>query len=306
MSIRTVSLGDRASKVHVADFGRPHRPGGTVAEFLASLPHFLAASQLLELADRIVAARRAGRPVIVGMGAHVIKVGLSPVLIDLMERGVVTALALNGAGIVHDYEIALAGRTSEDVDAALPDGSFGVTAETGTFLNEAMRRGHAAGLGLGEAVAAAMRESALAHPEVSLLLRAAELGVPVTVHVAVGTDVVHIHPNADGAAIGATALVDFRRFCRSVEALEGGVYVNIGSAVILPEVFLKAVTLARNQGHPLHDLTTADLDFKSHYRPLTNVVRRPPQPDGRGFHLTGHHEINVPLLAAAIVERLDT
>lgn len=301
--MRTVSLGERASKVHAADFGRPHRPGGTVAEFLAGLPNFLAASELLDLAERIVAARRAGRPVIVGMGAHVIKVGLSPVLIDLMERGVITALALNGAGIVHDYEIALAGRTSEDVDAALPDGSFGVTAETGTFLNEAIRRGHAAGQGLGEAIANAMRGTALAHPELSLIVRASELGVPVTVHVAVGTDVVHIHPSADGAAIGATALVDFRRFCRSVEALEGGVYVNVGSAVILPEVFLKAVTLARNQGHPLHDLTTADLDFKSHYRPLTNVVRRPTAGHGRGYHLTGHHEINVPLLAAAIVER---
>lgn len=301
--MRTVSLGDRTSKVHVSDFGRPHRTGGSVAEFLAGLPNFLAVSQLRELAERIVTARRAGRPVIVGMGAHVIKVGLSPVLIDLMERGVITALALNGAGIVHDYEIALAGRTSEDVDAALPDGSFGVTAETGTFLNDAICRGHSAGQGLGEAVATAMRSATLAHPTMSLIVRASELGVPVTVHVAVGTDVLHIHPDADGAAIGATALLDFRRFCRSVEGLEGGVYVNIGSAVILPEVFLKAVTLARNQGHSLHDLTTADLDFKAHYRPLTNVVRRPTEGLGRGFHLTGHHEINVPLLAAAIVER---
>lgn len=302
--MRTVSLDDRTSKVHVSDFGRPHRAGASVGEFLAALPNFLAASQLRELAARIVTARRARRPVIVGMGAHVIKVGLNPVLIDLMERGVISALALNGAGIVHDYEIALAGRTSEDVDAALPDGSFGVTAETGTFLNDAIVRGHAAGLGLGEAIAAAMRSTPLAHPEASLLVRSAELGVPVTVHVAIGTDVVHIHPGADGAAIGATALRDFQRFCRSVEDLEGGVYVNIGSAVILPEVFLKAVTLARNHGHPLSDLTTADLDFKSHYRPLTNVVRRPTQGHGRGIHLTGHHEINVPLLAAAIVEGL--
>ncbi|MFN7950898.1 MAG: hypothetical protein U0610_04155 [bacterium] len=301
--MRTVSLAERTSKVHVEDFGRPHVPGETLAGFLAKLPRFLAASQLLEVADRVVAARRGGRPVIVGMGAHVIKVGLSPILIDLMERGIVTALAMNGAGIVHDYEIALAGRTSEDVDASLPEGRFGVTAETGEFLNAAIVRGHARGLGLGEAVAEAMSEAELMHPAASLLLATRRLGLSATVHVAIGTDVLHIHPRADGAAIGATALRDFQRFCTAVTALDGGVYLNLGSAVVLPEVFLKAVTLARNQGHPLADITTADLDFRAHYRPLTNVVRRPTEGHGRGFHVTGHHEINVPLLAAAILER---
>lgn len=301
--MRTVSLAERTSKVHVEDFGRPHVPGASVSSFLERLPRFLAASHLLEIAERVVAAKRNGRPVIVGMGAHVIKVGLSPILIDLMDRGFVTALAMNGAGIVHDYEIALAGRTSEDVDASLPDGRFGVTAETGEFLNSAIVRGHQRGQGLGEAVADAMSEAELAHAEASLLLAARRLALTTTIHVAVGTDVVHIHPRADGAAIGATALRDFQRFCAAITELEGGVYLNLGSAVVLPEVFLKAVTLARNHGHPLADVTTADFDFRAHYRPLTNVVRRPTEGHGRGFHVTGHHEINVPLLAAAILER---
>ncbi len=301
--MRTVSLADRTSKVCIEDFGRPHVPGSSVADFLARLPRFLGARDLLEIADRIVAARAAGRPVILAMGAHVIKVGLSPLLIDLMKRGMITALALNGAGIVHDYEIALAGRTSEDVDAALPGGSFGVTAETGEFLNAAIRRGHERQAGLGESVAEAMEGAKLPHEHASLMIAARRHGLPVTVHVAMGTDVLHIHPSADGAAIGATALRDFQHFCALVAELEGGVHLNVGSAVILPEVFLKAVTLARNQGHPLHDITTVDLDFRAHYRPLTNVVRRPTQDGGRGFHVTGHHEINVPLLAAAVIER---
>ena len=301
---RRTALETRVSKVDVADFGRPVTAGATVGEFLRSLPAFLGARDLRALAGRIGAAAHAGRPVVVGLGAHVIKVGASPYLIDLIDRGVVTAIALNGAGIIHDYEIARAGRTSEDVDATLGDGSFGSTHETGTFLNRAIAAGAHAGVGLGEAVARAMADADLPHATSSLLVAAHRNHIPATVHVAIGTDVIHIHPEVDGAAIGRATFEDFERFCRVVGDLEGGVYLNLGSAVLLPEIFLKAVTRARGHGRPLADITTADLDFRSHYRPLTNVVRRPTREGGRGFALTGHHELMIPLLAAAVLEEL--
>jgi len=303
--IRTYSLKDRLSKVHLEDLGRPLRPGASLRDFLASLPRFLAAGDLLEVASRIAAAHRSGRRVILGMGAHPIKVGLSPLLIDLLEEGLINALAMNGACIVHDFEMALAGATSEDVDRAVLDGSFGMARETGAWLNEAISEGVGRGLGLGAAVGARIEEGDFPNRRLSLLAACRRLDVPVTVHVAVGTDIIHMHPGADGAAIGEGSLRDFRVFTEAVAGLKGGVYINLGSAVLLPEVFLKALTLARNLGHEVTDLTTVNMDFIQHYRPGVNVLKRPTLGSGRAFALTGHHEIMFPLLAAAVREELE-
>jgi hypothetical protein len=236
----------------------------------------------------------------------VIKVGLAPLLTDLMERGIITAVAMNGAGIIHDFELALMGHTSEEVDAEIDNGRFGMADETGRILNEAINLGAQAGQGLGEAIGCFMNRSAVPFPNraTSILATGVRLGIPVTVHVAVGTDIIHMHPSADGEAIGATSLLDFRRLTAVVAEMEGGVYVNIGSAVILPEVFLKALSLGRNLGHPIANITTVNMDFLSHYRPQTNVVRRPTQKGGKGYSLIGHHEIMLPLLAAAVLEEL--
>jgi len=256
--------------------------------------------------DEILRARARRRPVIWGLGAHVIKVGLSPVVIDLMERGLATAIALNGAGVVHDFELAVAGRTSEDVEAGLVTGSFGMARETGEEVNRAIVEGDRDGLGVGAAVGRhlATRRPRARHLDTSLLAAAWRLGVPATVHVAIGTDIVHLHPACDPAAVGRATHLDFRTFAGEVARLGGGgVYLNVGSAVVLPEVFLKAVTLARNLGHRLSDFATANLDFLQSYRPAVNVVERPVKGSGRGYRLTGHHEILVPLLAAALVER---
>jgi deoxyhypusine synthase len=244
--------------------------------------------------------------VIVGIGAHVIKVGLSPILVNLMEQGIVTAVAMNGAGIIHDFELALMGHTSEEVDAEIDEGRFGMAEETGRILNQAIIQGHRNRQGLGEAVGHYINRSKGQFPNrgTSILATGAKLSIPVTVHVAVGTDIIHMHPAADGAAIGATSLLDFRRLAAVVSGMEGGVYLNIGSAVVLPEVFLKTVSLGRNLGHKLSDITTVNMDFLSHYRPLTNVVRRPTQKGGKGYSLIGHHEIMLPLLVAAVAEEL--
>ncbi|HFQ90604.1 MAG TPA: hypothetical protein ENK27_11065 [Desulfobulbus sp.] len=302
--LHTYSVHDRHSKVSVDDFARPVRPGMRVRDLLASLPAQLAGVDFPELVVHIATSVRNRRPVLLGMGAHVIKVGLNPVLIDLMERGIISAIALNGAGIIHDTEIAMVGRTSEEVADVLGQGAFGAARETGEVLNDAIRRGAADGIGLGEAVGNALLEHNFPHNDQSLLARARELGIPVTVHVAIGTDIIHIHPGADGAAIGSTSHHDFRLFCRLVSELEGGVYLNIGSAVLLPEVFLKALTVVRNLGHQVRHLTTANFDFIRHYRPTTNVVHRPTLEGGRGYNFTGHHELMIPLLAAAVVDEL--
>lgn len=301
--VRRYPLASRASKVRREAFARPYVPGSGVGAWLSGLPNLLAAGEFSAVVAAITQARQRPAPVVWGLGAHVIKAGLSPVLVDLMERGFVSALALNGAGVIHDVEIALSGATSEDVDAALGPGTFGMADETGTGINAAIVRGVAGGAGLGRAVAEWLAAERPPHADVSLLCAAVRLGIPVTVHVAIGTDIVHMHPDASGAAIGQGSLKDFRHFAASVARLAQGVYLNCGSAVILPEVFLKAVAVARNHGHALDGLTTVDLDFRQHYRPLTNVVRRPTAGIGRGIHLTGHHEIMIPLLAAALVER---
>lgn len=303
-SLNTYSLHERHSKVTVADFAQPVKPGMTVRDLITNLPKQLAGKDFPELVERIAAAVIGKRPVLVGMGAHVIKVGLAPILIDLMERGIISALALNGAGIIHDAEIAMVGRTSEEVANVLGAGAFGAARETGEVLNQAINQGAKEGIGLGEAVGNALLQQNFPFNSQSLLAQARRLGIPVTVHVAMGTDIIHIHPAADGAAIGQCSHHDFRVFCRLVSGLEGGVYLNLGSAVLLPEVFLKALTVVRNLGHVAQRFTTANFDFIRAYRPATNVVHRPTLEGGKGFNFTGHHELMIPLLAAAIVDKL--
>lgn len=300
--IATYPLASRASKVTTDDLANPAASESSLREFLDSLPNILAARELRELSGVIKDAKERGRAIIVGLGGHVIKTGLSPILIDLMERGYVTAVAMNGSAMIHDFEIALVGATSEDVDATLGSGSFGMAEETGRMINQAVKAGAKDNIGMGEAIGRQLELMQPPHAKKSLLHAAYEARVPVTIHVAVGTDIVHIHPSADGASIGQTTLQDFRLLCSLVRELDGGgVYLNLGSAVVLPEVFLKTVTVVRNLGFKLQDFYTANFDFIQQYRPLTNVVRRPVAGGGRGFSFIGHHEIMIPLLAASIL-----
>ena len=301
--VRTYPLAERTHKVTVAEFASPVDGAGSLAAFLDGLPRILGAQTLRDLADAIVGARERSRPVALAMGAHVIKVGLAPVVAQLLEEGTVTALALNGAGAVHDWEIAAVGATSEDVPAVLHHGRFGMAAETGLALNGAAAEAAAAGLGFGETLGRRIWEGKLPHRERSVLGRAFALGIPATVHVALGSDIVHQHPSADGAAIGAATFTDFRRLVTVVSGLAGGVWINCGSAVQLPETFLKALSVAENLGHDVTGFATANLDMIRHYRTDENVLRRPTQGKGRAFALTGQHEILLPLLAAAIAQR---
>ena len=303
--LATFSITDRTSKVSIDDFASPWQPGGTFAEFLGTLPDILAADHLLAVIEAVATAHGNNRVVLFGMGGHVIKVGLNPLVIDLMERGIISAVAMNGSGIIHDLEIAMAGKTSEDVAAALGDGAFGMAAEPAEFLSRAIKTAAMEKIGLGRAVGQAIVAAGLAHGDQSILAAGARLKIPVTVHMAMGTDILHMHPRFDPGAAGAASHRDFRIFSSVVAALEEGVYLNVGSAVILPEVFLKATTLARNLGHHLARFTTVNLDFIQHYRPLTNVVNRPTAHGGRGISLTGHHEILLPLIAAGVIERLN-
>lgn len=303
--VKTYSLASRPSKVSIDDFASPVAEDSSLSDFLAGLPNILAVQTLRNVAGQIRRARDANKPIIWGIGGHVIKTGLAPLIIDLMRRGYVTAIASNGSVLVHDSEIAQIGSTSEDVDATLGEGAFGAAEETGRLLNDAARQGAADSIGLGEAMGRALISLNPKHAELSLLCAAYQASVPFTAHVAIGADIAHFHPNADGAALGATTHTDFRLLSEIVRRMnDGGVYLNIGSAVVLPEVFLKAVTLVRNLGHPLGDFTTANFDFIQSYRPLTNVVRRPTAHGaGRGFAVTGHHELTIPLLAAMLVAR---
>jgi hypothetical protein len=300
--IRTYPLASRRSKANAADFATPYAPGTGVRGLLASMPSIQAASDFKAIVAAIRAAHRGGRGILWGLGAHVLKTGLSPVVIDLMERGFVSAVAMNGAGIIHDFELALSGATSEDVDETLGPGRFGMADETGRILNRAIADGVSKGLGLGQSVADHVHRSAPPHARVSVIAAAARLQITITVHVGIGTDIIHMHPDASGSAIGEGSLRDFRYFVSNVARLEHGVYLNCGSAVMLPEVFLKAVALVRNQGRSLDGLTTINLDFMRMYRPQTNVVSRPVAGIGKGYSLVGHHEIMIPLLAAALVE----
>jgi hypothetical protein len=299
--VRTYPLKSRPSKVKVEDFARPSV--GHVRGFLDSLPDILAAADLKAIVRALRQAKRDDGGIVWGLGAHVVKTGLGPVLIDLMERGFVSAIATNGAGLIHDFEIALAGATSEDVEGSLGGGQFGMADETGRLMNAAINDGVAGGLGIGQSVSRFLHDRQPQCVKSSILAAAARLGIPVTAHVAIGTDIIHMHPAASGAALGEGSLRDFRYFVSNVARLERGVYLNCGSAVVLPEVFLKAVALVKNRGTALAELTTVNLDFARMYRPLTNVVSRPTAQSGRGYSLVGHHEIMIPLLAALLIEQ---
>ncbi len=302
--VRTYPVKKRFSKVQSLLLGKTVRKGARVRSLIQGLPNILAAQSLKAIARKIARAHRANKTVLLGMGAHPIKVGLSPLIIDFMERGIINAVALNGAGVIHDFELAYMGETSEDVAASLKDGSFGMGEETGAFLNQAISEGSGRQLGIGAAVGQAILKARLPHRRLSILAAGARWGIPITSHIAIGTDIIHMHPKVDGKALGDGSLRDFRTLTSVVATLGGGVYLNFGSAVVLPEVFLKAVSLARNLGHPVQNLTTVNLDFLAHYRPLTNVVSRPTQQSGKGYHLTGHMEVMVPLLFAAVLEEL--
>ncbi|MBC8031367.1 MAG: hypothetical protein H7Z16_14750 [Pyrinomonadaceae bacterium] len=301
--VKTYPLASRPSKVSLDDFARPIPSDSSLSDFLGSLPNILAVQSLKEVAARIHRARKLQKPIIWGIGGHVVKTGLAPLIIDLMKRGLVTAIAANGSVLVHDSEIAMVGSTSEDVDATLGEGAFGGADETGRLLNRAAQEGAKEGLGLGEATGRALLTLEPKNAAYSLLCAAYQARMPFTAHLTIGGDIGHFHPQADGAALGATTHTDFRLLAELVRRMDGGgVYLNIGSAVTLPEVFLKAVTLVRNLGHQLTDITTANFDFIQSYRPLTNVVRRPTADGaGRGFSITGHHELTIPLLAAELI-----
>lgn len=303
--LKRYSLADRKSLVSKENFAHPYRTGESFWEWLKGLPSILAVKDLKEVAFRIKDARYNQRPVILGMGAHPIKVGLGPAIIQLMEAKVITSIAMNGACIIHDTEIAMYGHTSEDVQEALKTGEFGMALETSQFLNQAILKGFKEGLGLGEAICKAHKEASFPFKEFSILSQASIMDLPVTVHVALGTDIIHMAPEAIGEAIGSTSLLDFKKFCTLVSQLEGGVYINLGSAVILPEVFLKAVTVSRNLGYVLDHITTVTMDFNRHYRAETNVCKRPTSFGGKGYYLIGHHEIMFPLLSAAILELME-
>jgi hypothetical protein len=309
--LQTVPLAERPAKVGVGEFGRPYQKGTGVGALVASFPRILSGDSFRSVVQAILDARKKKKPIIWGLGGHVVKVGLGPILIDLMERGLITGVAMNGSTSIHDFEVALVGSTSEDVDVTLPGGKFGMAEETGAWMNQAISAASELGIGMGEGLGEFLQSklanfgpASVKFPQVSILLQAYRRKIPVTVHVAIGTDTPHNHPLADGAAIGAATHRDFLLLAALVRELDsGGVYLNVGSAVILPEVFLKAVSVVRNLGHPLGNFTTVNMDFLQHYRPLTNVVRRPTSESGAGYALTGHHEIMLPLLAAALIEQ---
>jgi hypothetical protein len=303
--LRTISIRDRASKVDVKDFAEPHKAGARVTDFLDSLPDILAGRSVRTVINRIGSAREQGRAVVVAMGAHVIKCGLSPILIQLMERGVITALAMNGAGAIHDSEIARFGKTSEDVVDGMRTGMFGMAAETADFLNGVASAAAEEKLGFGEALGRTLIDEDAPSAGVSLLASAYKCGVPATVHVSVGSDIVHMHASANGGAIGDASLRDFRILTEAMKGLGGGVLLNVGSAVVLPEVILKALTILVNLGQDLAGVTGVNLDFVQHYRSNQQVVARIREVGGEGVSLTGHHEIMVPLIAAGVMERLE-
>jgi len=298
---RTIPLKERESLVDVSMFSKPAYRGMTVKELIARMPSLLAARDLRDIAAAIAKARKAERPVILAFGGHVIKTGLSPVMIGLMEEGVITTMAMNGAAAIHDLEIGLAGMTSEDVGGYLKDGLFGMARETGEHMNAAAVEGRKDGFG----AALGARISRFPNSDRSVLAAAHRLGIPATVHVSIGADIVHSHPSADGAAIGEASLTDFKILASQISELEGGVYINLGSAVMMPEVFVKALNLARNLGAKVVRFTAVNMDMIQHYRPRVNVVNRPTSEGGKGYAITGHHEIMFPLLAAAVLEEMD-
>ncbi|HEY3902079.1 MAG TPA: hypothetical protein VGM54_25935 [Chthoniobacter sp.] len=302
--IRTYPVAERANKVNAEAFAIPHAPGGSLRGFLDGLPDFLAVEDFRKVVAAVAKAVREQRPVLLMMGAHSIKVGLNPIFVQAMRRGILNAVAFNGAGAIHDFELCYQGETSEDVQRGLDDGSFGMVEETGQRMNAALAAGVARGLGAGRALGEALRTGGYPDLAGSILATGAELDIPVTAHIAIGTDIIHQHPTTNGAVLGESTYRDFQTFAAVCAQLEGGVVLNIGSAVIMPEVFLKALTIARNLGHKVEHFTTATFDMTRHYRPTENVQRRPTKLGGQGFYLVGHHEIMIPLLFAAITEEL--
>jgi len=303
--IKTYSIKDRLSKVDVNTFARPYQKGNSLQQFVSDLPDILIGADFKQVVETIVKAYQSDKQIILMMGAHVIKCGLSPLIIQLMEAGIVKCLTLNGAGVIHDTEVANWGITSEDVGEALDDGSFGMVRETPQFINEALNDGQKLKLGFGESIGKKITESECPYKNLSILAAGFRLGIPVTVHVAIGTDIIHQHPNSDGEIIGELSYRDFKIFCAQIARLsQGGVVLNFGSAVILPEVFLKALTVARNLENAAHGFVTANFDMLRHYRPSVNIVQRPTQTGGKGYQFTGHHEIMIPLLAGAVLEKI--
>jgi hypothetical protein len=303
-SVKSYSLCARKSKVSVKSFAEVPVKGDTFAVFLEKMPDAFAVLDFRAVVKAIVKAREKGRPVVLGMGAHPIKLGLSPIIIELMRRNVITTIAMNGACAVHDFEIAMVGHTSEDVAMELCTGTFGMAKETGSGVNKAIVSGVKKGHGIGRSIGEWIHKGKFKNKDKSIFASAYGLDIPATVHVAVGTDIVHMHPEADGSAIGKGSMSDFRLFASVISDLDGGVYLNLGSAVVLPEVFLKALNVARNLGNRVEDITTVNMDFIQHYRPRENVLKRPTSMNGRNYALTGHHEIMFPLLAAAVIEEL--
>jgi len=300
--IKTVPLSEREGKVTLEHLGLPVEKGSSFGRFLECLPHTLAASDLVTVAQYIVKARAEGRGVLMGMGAHPVKAGLGHIIASAIDDGILTGIATNGAAIIHDFELAAAGMTSENVDESLGQGTFGMARETAESLNQAIREGARTGEGLGRSVGRLIQENRLPHASASIFASAYRNCIPATVHIALGTDIIHMHPSCDGASTGKASMDDFHLFVRQVCALEGGVFINLGSAVLIPEVFLKACSMAHNLGHSLAGLTTLNMDMVQHYRPRVNVVQRPTAASGRGFSLTGPHEIMLPLLLAAVRE----
>src|SRR6266700_3833967 len=308
--VATYPLASRKSKVSVTDFAKPIPPNAAISKFFESLPGILAADDLKAVLFGIQQARRNSRTILWGIGGHVIKTGLGPLIVDLMRRGFVSAIAMNGAALIHDFEIAISGQTSEDVEAGLGEGKFGMATETGLFLNQIAGTAAFSGIGYGEAAGKFLygRRLLPQNAQASILFNAYKLRIPVTIHLAIGTDIPHMHPAADGASLGTATHHDFRLFCGLVKEMHpGGVYLNWGSAVLLPEIFLKAVSVVRNLRVPLRPITTANFDFIQHYRPLQNVVKRPTAsprghsgPESHGYAITGHHELLLPLVAAAL------
>ncbi len=303
--LKTYSLSERKSKVSASDFASTWKKGSYFKDFIESLPDILAGNHIKRVISSIATASMKDKTVMLAMGAHVIKVGLNPVIIDLMERGIISAVAMNGAGIIHDFEIAMTGQTSEDVSVSIGSGAFGMAKETCDFLSNAIKRAGEKSQGLGESVGMAILEKKLPFMDKSILAAGARLGIPVTVHVAIGTDIIHMHPGFDPEAAGGASHRDFKIFASVVATLEEGVYMNVGSAVILPEVFLKAITLVRNLGNKVDNFTTVNMDFIQQYRPMVNVVNRPTARGGAGINLVGHHEIMLPLIAAGVIEQIE-
>ncbi len=303
-SIRTYPLRERESKVHRDELARAWNKGGSFSEFLNSLPHILVGNDFRAVVDATVAAVRGQRPVLIMMGAHPIKCGLTPVFVHLMQRGVVSAMAFSGATAIHDFELALVGQTSEDVQHGLNDGSFGMADETGRLMNQAMADGVKQGIGAGQALGQAIVTGNFPNKHLSILHQGVLSNIPITVHISIGTDIINQHPTTDGAVLGEASYLDFQKLASVVAKLEGGLALNIGSAVIMPEVFLKALTIARNLGHTVDHFTTATFDMIRQYRPMENVVRRPTAKGGHGYYLIGHHELMIPLWAAAVLEQL--